>query len=515
MMKIPRIMLAAGASGSGKTLITCAILQTLINKGVKPCSFKCGPDYIDPMFHSKVIGAKSRNLDTFFASEEIVRYILAENSKDCDIAVIEGVMGYYDGLGGVSTRSSAYDVARVTDTPVVLIVNAKGMSASAAAFIKGFADFRDDSNIKGVILNQVSPMLYNTLKTYIEEECGIKVLGYLPKVTDCLLESRHLGLVMPDEIEDIKDKLAKLAEIATESIDIEGLIELAESASDIDAAKPAGGAFGYSARETVETDGETTDGRVGDGASDSNAPELVEADNEVSNCKAACGLAPRIALARDEAFCFMYEDNLKLLRDMGAEIVEFSPISDPKLPEDVSGIILYGGYPELYADRLTANESMRHSIKAAIDGGMPILAECGGFMYLHETMEDNNGVAHEGVGVIKGQAFKTSKLGRFGYITLTENEKTFSDDNQNRFFGGVELEPIPAHEFHYFDSTNNGDAFSAAKPVGKRKWDCIHQSETMLAGFPHLYYYGNPQVPAAFISKCSKFQKQIRRELEK
>lgn len=482
-MKAPRIMLAAGASGSGKTLITCAVLQTLINKGLKTCSFKCGPDYIDPMFHSKVIGAKSRNLDTFFASEEIVRYILAENSKDCDIAVIEGVMGYYDGLGGVSTRSSAYDVARVTDTPVVLIVNAKGMSASAAAFIKGFAQFREDSKIKGVIFNQVSPMLYNTLKPYIEEECGIKVLGYLPKVTDCLLESRHLGLVMPDEIEDIKTKLEKLAEIAAESIDFDGLIELAESAGDIDAAKPAGGDFGYRVSETVET------------------------DNEVSDRRSASEAAPRIAVARDEAFCFMYEDNLKLLRDMGAEIVEFSPISDEKLPEDVSGLILYGGYPELYGRQLEANESMRRSIKEAVDGGMPLLAECGGFMYLHETMEDNNGIAHEGVGIIKGQAFKTSKLGRFGYITLTENEKLFSDSNEKKFFDDVELEPIPAHEFHYFDSTNNGDAFSAAKPVGKRKWDCIHQSETMLVGFPHLYYYGNPQVLATFIRKCLKFQK--------
>ena len=152
-MKVPRILLAAGASGSGKTLITCGILQALINRGLKPCSFKCGPDYIDPMFHSKVIGAKSRNLDTFFADGDILRYILADNSRDCDIAVIEGVMGYYDGLGGISQRASAYDVARTTDTPVVLIVNAKGMSGSAAAFVKGFRDYKEDSNIQGVILN--------------------------------------------------------------------------------------------------------------------------------------------------------------------------------------------------------------------------------------------------------------------------------------------------------------------------------------------------------------------------
>lgn len=459
-MKIPRILLAAGASGSGKTLITCAILRALINRGLKPCSFKCGPDYIDPMFHSKVIGTKSRNLDTFFAKEEIVRYILADNSKDCDIAVIEGVMGYYDGLGGVSTKASAYDVARATDTPVVLIVNAKGMSASVAAHIKGFAEFKKDSNIKGVILNQVSPMLYGTLKKYVEEECNVKVVGYMPKITDCLLESRHLGLVMPDEIKDIQTKLEKLAEIAAESIDWDELLQLAESASEIDAKEPKGGAFEYHALKVHDK-------------------------------------SPKIAVARDEAFCFMYEDNLRLLKKMGAEIIEFSPISDTKIPKEADGLILYGGYPELYAAELAANISMRESIKSAIENGMPVLAECGGFMYLHDTMEDNQGNSHEGVGAIKGKAFKTPKLGRFGYINLTENEK--------EFFEGMELDLIPAHEFHYFDSTNNGESFHASKPIGMRKWDCIHQSKTMLVGFPHLYYYGNPQVPAAFIEKCIEF----------
>lgn len=461
-MRVPRILLAAGASGSGKTLITCGILQALINRGMRPCSFKCGPDYIDPMFHSKVIGAKSRNLDTFFAEEEILKFILADNSRDCDVAVIEGVMGYYDGLGGISQKASAYDVARTTDTPVVLIVNAKGMSGSAAAFIRGFKEYREDSNIKGVILNQVSPMLYKTLKAHIEEVCGVRVIGYLPKVTDCLLESRHLGLVMPDEIENIKEKLQALSEIIAESVDLEALIELAESAEDIDAAEPSGGAFDYHASKPV-----------------------------------------RVAVARDEAFCFMYEDNLRLLQKMGAEIVDFSPVHDGELPEDVSGMILYGGYPELYADAIEKNVSMRSSIKTAIAGGMPVLAECGGFMYLHESMEDNEGTAHEGVGVIEGKAFKTPKLGRFGYITLTDEGGAFfgSDEEEKPWLG-----PVPAHEFHYFDSTNNGETLLAQKPVGSRSWRCMHQTETMLAGFPHLYYYGNPQVAAAFLEKCEKYK---------
>ena len=462
-MKVPRILLAAGASGSGKTLITCGILQALINRGVKPCSFKCGPDYIDPMFHSKVIGTKSRNLDTFFADGDILRYILADNSRDCDIAVVEGVMGYYDGLGGISQRASAYDVARTTDTPVVLIVNAKGMSGSAAAFIKGFKEYKEDSNIKGVILNQVSPMLYKTLKGHIEEVCDVKVIGYLPRVTDCLLESRHLGLVMPDEIQNIREKLQALAEIVEETVNLEALIELAESAGDIDAAEPRGGAFDFHTAEPV-----------------------------------------RIALARDEAFCFMYEDNLRLLQKMGAEIVEFSPVWDAELPEGVSGLILYGGYPELYADEIEKNVSMRSSIREAIEGGLPTLAECGGFMYLHESMEDNEGNAHDGVGVIEGKAFRTPKLNRFGYVTLGENDGAFFSED---VVGEVGLMPVPAHEFHYFDSTSNGDTMTARKPVGGRSWKCMHQTETMLAGFPHLYYYGNPQVAAAFLRKCENYEK--------
>ena len=202
--RIPRILLAAGASGSGKTLLTCGLLQVLVNRGIKTVSFKCGPDYIDPMFHTQVIGTKSRNLDTFFTGEEITRYLLAKNSADCEIAVMEGVMGFYDGVAGTTTLASAYDLARVTDTPVILIVNSKGMSVSLAAYIKGFLEYKKDSRIKGVIFNQMSPMLYPRMKKLVEEELGIKVLGYVPRVEDCVIESRHLGLILPEEIPELK-----------------------------------------------------------------------------------------------------------------------------------------------------------------------------------------------------------------------------------------------------------------------------------------------------------------------
>ena len=198
-METPRFLLTAGASGSGKTLITCGILQALKNRGLNPVSFKCGPDYIDPMFHTRVIGTKSRNLDTFFTEADTLQYLLERNSRGCDIAVMEGVMGYYDGVGGTTLQASAYDLARITETPAVLIVNSKGMSLSLLAYIKGFCQYREDSGIKGVILNQMSPMLYPRMKKKIEEELEVKVYGYVPRVEECTIESRHLGLVLPEQ----------------------------------------------------------------------------------------------------------------------------------------------------------------------------------------------------------------------------------------------------------------------------------------------------------------------------
>lgn len=460
-MKIPRILLTAGASGSGKTLLTCGILQALTNRGLKVSSFKCGPDYIDPMFHTKVIGTKSRNLDTFFTGKETTRWILAENAKDSDVAVMEGVMGYYDGIGGTTSKASAYELADITDTPAVLIVNCKGMSVSIVPFIKGFLEYKTDSKIRGVILNQMSAMLYPRVKEMVEQELSVKVLGYVPKLSDCVIESRHLGLVLPQEVEGFREKLNKLAGVLEETLDIESLLGMAAEAGEL----------------LEELPGEFAD---------------VFADS-LKNGKI------RIGVAMDEAFCFIYEDNLQLLEKMGAEIVPFSPIHDTHLPKDIDGLIFYGGYPELFAEELEQNTSMREEIREAYEKQMPLIAECGGFMYLHEEMEDMQEQFHRGVGIIKGKAFRTPKLSRFGYIYLEQTKgKTFGE-NPGR---------LPAHEFHYFDSTACGEAYRAQKPVGKRGWDCIHAEETLMAGFPHLYYYGNLKLPKAFIKKCGEYHER-------
>ncbi|MGI6011065.1 MAG: cobyrinate a,c-diamide synthase [Ruminococcus sp.] len=445
-MKLPRVLIAAPSSGSGKTLVTCGILQLLKNRGKKVVSFKCGPDYIDPMFHSKVIGMKSRNLDSFFTDHRTLRGLMKRNGAGCDLAVVEGVMGYYDGLAGLSSEASAWDVAQVTDTPVILLVNCKGMSVSLLPFIKGFLEYKKNSRIRGVILNQLSPMMYPRMKAMVEEALPVKVMGYVPVVEDCRLESRHLGLVMPDEIRDLKENLNRLAEIMENSLEVDEILRMADTAPPLE---------------------------------DELEPE-EKAGEEL-----------RIGLARDEAFCFFYEDNLELLREMGARLIPFSPVHDSKLPENLDGLLLHGGYPELYAKELSSNRSMRESIKKQLEEGLPCIAECGGFMYLHEQMQGQDGVYYDLAGVVPGRVHKKNRLTRFGYITLSEG-KAF----------GQEVGEMPSHEFHYYDSENCGDDFLARKPLSERSWRCIHSGETLFAGYPHLYYYGNRKLPRAFLKKC-------------
>ena len=452
--RIPRILLAAGASGSGKTLLTCGLLQVLVNRGIKTVSFKCGPDYIDPMFHREVLGVDSENLDLFFSDAEELTKNFIRHTEGADLVIAEGVMGYYDGVGGTTSRASAYDLASVTDTPVILIVNSRGMSVSLAAYVKGFLEYKNDSHIQGVIFNQMSPMLYPRMKKLLEEELSVKVLGYVPKVEDCVIESRHLGLVLPDEIPELKDRLHKLAGVLEETLDIDRILELAGEAPDLLDAKP----------ESV------TDFRLSEPV--------------------------RIGVAEDEAFCFFYADNFRLLSEMGAEIVPFSPMEDKQLPDDLDGLLLYGGYPELNGKKLEQNTTMKDMIREKLKAGMPCMAECGGFMYLHEEMEAMDKKFYHMAGVLPGRAYRTPRLNRFGYVTLIQNHSVL---------GCETLGEIPAHEFHYFDSENCGKAFHAAKPESMRNWECIHGTETMLAGFPHLYYYGNPKVAEAFLKECMKY----------
>ncbi len=447
-----RILVSAPSSNTGKTTFACALMRALMRRGLRVQACKSGPDYIDPMFHTHVVGAPSRNLDLFFADEGLVRRLVGEGARDADITVIEGAMGFYDGIAA-SSEASSWALARATDTPVLLVVNARGKARSVAAEILGFLQLEKEHHIAAVVLNRVSPMFYPKLKQLIEKECGVPVLGYVSQDAALSLSSRHLGLVTADEVEGLREKLDHVADLLEQSVDLDALVEIAQSAPELSFEREA-------------------------------LPELE------------LPVTPRIAVARDAAFCFYYEDALRLLRRLGAELVSFSPLSDAALPDGVGGLFLGGGYPELHADALEANTSMRTSIARAVRDGMPTIAECGGFMYLHEEMEDDEGVAHDMVGAIAGRSFKTGKLGRFGYVELTS-----APDNLLASAGEV----LRAHEFHYWDSTDAGNAFHARKPLSGRAWDCVHASAALYAGYPHLYLPAHPLAAARFVAASARY----------
>jgi len=432
-----RLLLAGTNSGCGKTTVTCALLRALLRRGAAVRSYKCGPDYIDPMFHREVVGVPARNLDPFFSDVDALRRRLAESAGS--LAVLEGVMGYYDGVG-IEGKYSTFDVARATKTPVVLIVDARGSFTSLGAVIKGFREFRAESGIAGVIFNRLSPMLYPQLRE-IARDAGVVPCGFLPRDEAAEIGSRHLGLVTAGEIADLQARLDRLGEAAARHLELDALLALAKSA-------PALPSF------------------------------------------AACAPAPvrvRVAVARDAAFCFLYEENLALLRALGCETVEFSPLRDRRLPQGVGGLYLPGGYPELYLKELSENP-IRHEIREAVRAGLPTLAECGGFLYLHETLD---GVPM--AGLIPAAAAKTQRLQRFGYVTLRAET-----DNLLCRAG----ETIRAHEFHYYDSTDNGAAFTAEKPSGTKAWPCVHATPTLWAGFPHLYFPANPSFARSFVERA-------------
>ena len=435
----PRVMFAATRSGSGKTTVTCGVLAALKKQNIKVQAYKCGPDYIDPMFHRTVLGIDTGNLDTFFAGADAIGRILARDTKDAELIVMEGVMGYYDGVGGTTTMASSYELSKVTKTPVVLIVDAKGASVTLAAIIRGIMEYKKDSRIVGVILNRVSPMFYSRSKHVIETECGIPVLGYLPEDASFAVPSRHLGLLQPDEMLKQRDWVETVAEAARKTIDIDGILEIAAQAEML---------------------------------------QIQKATGETEKSKFPAGY--RIGVARDAAFSFYYRENLRMLEDMGATLVYFSPLTDAHVSE-VDALIFGGGYPELYAKQLYENQSMRASVWQALEAGMPCHAECGGFLYLGKSLADAEGNVYEMVGFLDGAGFRTERLQRFGYVELAPQEADAFAVNTI----------LRGHEFHYWDSTDCGGACLAWKPLSKQKtYPCMVKKKGTFAGFPHLYYAG-------------------------
>ncbi len=446
---IPRILLGAAGSDGGKTTVACALLWAMKEKGVKLSAFKTGPDYIDPMFHRKVLGAPSCNLDLFLFGEENARRLFAEVSQNTDLAVIEGVMGLYDGRSPLNDDCSANHLSRVLEAPTILVLDVRGMSFSAAAILHGFCTFREN-RIRGVIFNRCSPGMYDFYSQMAKEQ-GIIPCGYLPVLPEAVLESRHLGLITADEVTGLREKLELLGKTAAETLELDTILELAKSAPEQDWPEPL----------PVEN------------------PEV----------------RPVIAVAKDKAFCFYYEENLKLLQKLGASIVEFSPISDEAIPPETDGLWLGGGYPEEYAQVLSQNKSMLESVKKAVEGGLPTIAECGGFLYLLENLAGRDGVFYPMAGVFQGQAEMTGRLQHFGYAVLEAKR-----DNLLCKAG----ESIPIHEFHYSKSTNDGEDFIAHKRNRERL--AAHGTDSLYAGYPHLHFYGNPDFARNFVKHCTQWK---------
>lgn len=488
-MKINRFMIAAPKSGSGKTMITCALLQLLKDNGKNVSSYKCGPDYIDPMFHKKVLGVPSKNLDTFFTDEKTTVQLFLDERADGDFAVLEGVMGLYDGLGGIYEQGSSYHLAKVTQTPIILVVDAKGMGKSVLALIAGFLQYDTHHLIKGVLLNRMSKGYYDIIKPLIEKELSVEVVGYFPEQKDIGLSSRHLGLVMPDELSDIKKQLNETADRLKKTIDMDLLKDIAAEADEI---------------------GDSENADVYNEKSIGNCNQNEFSQNKAINIV-------NIAVAMDEAFCFYYEDNLRLLEKCGAKLQYFSPLHDTELPDNCDALLLGGGYPELYAKELSKNVSMLNVIKKAFRAGMPTVAECGGFMYLHKYIHDicddndeqnkpdvqnkadiqNDMNKSKLVGALDGGCHFKGKLVRFGYIELEEKHSNFLPPD----------EKIRAHEFHYYDSTDNGTDCIATKPATGRKYDCVISRDNYWLGFPHLYYPSNPHFAENFIKKAQEYER--------
>jgi len=446
-----RVMIAGVGSGCGKTTVTAALLAALASLGENVIAFKCGPDYIDPMFHRKAAGVQSRNLDAFLMGENGVKYSLAHHAANKKTAVLEGAMGLYDGLGSGEFASSNH-VSLLTNTPVILIVNAKGAALSVCALIKGFLEF-ERNNIRAVILNNVSEAVFPFYRQMIEERLNINVIGFMPPVPQAQIESRHLGLVMADEIADIREKINVLKEYALKCIDIDALLDIAGQAEAFDCAL-----------------------------------DFLPPTKNDRNFK--------LYVARDQAFSFWYEDNHDLLIAMGAEIRFFSPIHDRELPDDADGLVLWGGYPELYALELESNRDMKQSLKSRITAGIPVYAEGGGFVYLQQSLTDLRENKYEMLGALPGNVKMTSKLQNFGYYEIQAQR-----DNLLCRAGGK----IGAHFFRYSASEREGDCFLAVKQSGKTL-PCIVSAKNIFAGYQHLHFWGNPDFAENFANACVAYK---------
>ncbi|CEN79397.1 cobyrinate a,c-diamide synthase [Paraclostridium sordellii] len=436
-----KILIAGTNSGVGKTTISLGIMQALNKRNLKVQPYKVGPDYIDPSYHTFITGRDSRNLDSYMLDDEKIKYIFKNASKDADISVIEGVMGLYDGFGiDLNSCTSSY-TSKILKSPVILVINGKAMSSSAAAMVLGYKELDKEVNIKGVIVNNVKTKNhYELIKEAVEKYCNVEVLGYFPPNEKFKLDSRHLGLVPSVEIEALTEKFYDLGSEIEKYINIDRLIEISES-------------------EEIETSFEL---------------------NELPKFK-----SKSIAVAYDKAFNFYYKENLELLNQMNIEIKTFSPLYDEIVPK-ADCIYIGGGFPEIFAKELGINKKMRESIKKAHQDNIPIYAECGGLMYLGEKLLDLDGNEYEMVGIFEGISNMTKSLKRFGYCDGIAKVDTVLSNK-----GDI----IKGHEFHHSEFNSNEEcSYKMVKKRGNKivdEWYGGYSKGNTLATYLHTHFYNN------------------------
>ena len=446
-----KFLIAGTSSGVGKTTLTLGVMQALKKRGMKVQPYKVGPDYIDTAYHSKVTGNKSRNLDSYMLEDEKVKYLFERAMKEKDIAVVEGVMGLYDGKGTTIDNCSSSAMAKLLKLPVILVIDARAMAASSAAMVLGYKMIDPEVNIVGVIANNVKTKShFKLVKESVEHYCNIPVIGYLPPNEAWRLPSRHLGLVPSSELDALEEMFEKLGEAIEQTIDIDKLLELCEA-------------------EEVTSSFE----------------KVIEPLKQK--------VKGTMAVAYDEAFNFYYEDNLELLRDLGIKLVYFSPLRDKVLP-DCDWIYIGGGFPEVFAKELEANEKMRESLYKAHKKQIPIYAECGGLMYLGSYLVDEEGKRYSMVGILEGESKMTSGLKRFGYCYGEALEDTILSKKG---------ESLRGHEFHHSEFYSKE---LAAYRMRKNKeddddktWLGGYSKGNTLASYLHIHFYSHLDAVERFL----------------
>ena len=448
------IMVAGVRSGVGKTTIATGIMGALTRRGLQVQPFKAGPDYIDPSYHKLACGVPSRNLDTWLMSDNAVAELYQRASGSKQISVIEGVMGVFDGHSGLSEDGSSAQLAKLLDTPVILVADASKVARSVAAEILGYQQFDPELRIAGVILNGVGgPRHLEFCAPQIEATTGLPVLGYLPRRDDLVQPERHLGLIPTVEGTVVDNWYDSLIQQIEDTIDLERILEIAGSA------KPPGV-----------------------------TPFLFPEFNQPKQAK--------IALAQDEAFSFYYQDSLDLLEAWGAELIPFSPLSDNKLPDGVGGVYIGGGFPEMFATGLAQNEAMRKSLLQAVDNGLPVYGECGGLMYLGESLSDLDGVHYPMVGAIPVVSSMEGRRRHLGYREVESNTNSPLLDKGQQVRG---------HEFHWSVLETPGDeSRSVYKVLNQDNRFEGFQYGSVWASYIHIHLGSDPDLAKRFVRICSE-----------